>query len=309
MAAKESKLAVYAAIVGNFVIAVTKFVAAGMTGSSAMLSEGVHSLVDTGNGCLLLLGIHLSQRPPDREHPFGYGHDLYFWTLVVSILVFGLGGGISCYEGVMHVVHPHQIVDPLPNYIVLGVAAVFESISWAFAWRSFRTGMGEKGLMHTIRRSKDPTTFMVLCEDSAALLGLGVAALGVWLGVTFDSPYYDAAASMVIGLLLAGVALLLIRESRGLLIGESASPRTVAGIRAVAAADPAVQRPLRLLTMHLAPEEILVALDLQFRPELSSPEIAAATQRIESAILREHPHVRHIFVESRNGDGQEPAAR
>ena len=303
MAAKESRFSVYAAIAGNFAIAVTKFVAAAITGSSAMLSEGVHSLVDTGNGCLLLLGIHLSQRPPDREHPFGYGHDLYFWTLVVSILVFGLGGGVSCYEGILHIAHPHEIVDPLTNYIVLGIAAVFEGTSWVFAWRSFRTAKGEAGLMHTIRRSKDPTTFMVLCEDSAALLGLAVAALGVWLGVSFESPYCDAAASIVIGLLLAGVALLLIAESRGLLIGESASPATVAGIRAVAAADPAVQRPLRLLTMHLAPEEILVALDLQFRPELSSTEIAAATQRIETAIHRQHPQVRHIFVEARDGDG------
>jgi cation diffusion facilitator family transporter len=300
MPARESKVAVYAAIGGNLAIAVTKFTAAAITGSSAMLAEGVHSLVDTGNGGLLLLGIRLSRRPPDEQHPLGYGHDLYFWTLLVAVLVFGLGGGVSVYEGILHCITPHAIGHPLANYIVLAIAAVFEGISWAFAWRAFRKTRGPHGLLTTIQRSKDPTTFMVLCEDSAALLGLLIAALGVWLGSALGKPWIDASASIAIGLLLAAVALLLIHESRHLLIGESARSAVVQGIHQIACADEAVVNVREPLTLQLAPEEILVALDVQFRPELSADEVAAATARIEHAIRERHPQVRHIFVESRS---------
>jgi cation diffusion facilitator family transporter len=290
---------VYAAIAGNLAIAVTKFAAAAITGSSGMLSEGVHSLVDTGNGGLLLLGMRLSRRPPDAQHPFGYGHDLYFWTLLVAVLVFGLGGGVSFYEGVLHCISPHHIGHPVANYIVLGIAFVFEGISWAFAWRAFRTTRGPHGLLATIQRSKDPTTFMVLCEDSAALLGLVVAALGIWLSTALGSPYFDAAASIAIGLLLAAVALLLIHESRHLLIGESARGAVVDSIHDIAAGDEALVDVQPPLTLQLAPDEILVALDVQFRPELKAGEIAAATARIEAAIRTQHPKARHIFVEAR----------
>jgi len=307
MPAPESKTAVYAAIAGNLAIAVTKFTAVAITGSSAMLSEGVHSLVDTGNGGLLLLGMRLSRRPPDAHHPFGYGHDLYFWTLLVAVLVFGLGGGISFYEGVFHCRSPRPIEHPVANYIVLGIAGVFEGISWAFAWRAFRATQGAHGLLATIQRSKDPTTFMVLCEDSAALLGLVLAALGVWLSTATGEPLFDAAASIGIGLLLAAVALLLIHESRHLLIGESARGAVVRSIHDIAAGDEAVLDVQPPLTLQLAPDEILVALDVEFRPELKAEEVAAATARVEAAIRAQHPKARYIFVESRAAREPAPA--
>lgn len=308
--AAESKAAVYAAIAGNFAIAVTKSVAAALTGSSAMLSEAIHSLVDTGNGGLILVGIRSSRRPADPEHPFGYGHDLYFWSLIVAILIFGLGGGISVYEGILHILHPHPLESALPNYIVLGVAMVFEGISWAFALRSFQRSRRQRGWLEHIRRSKDPTTFMVLCEDSAALLGLVFAALGVGLGQLLEQPFWDGAASIAIGVLLALVALLLIRESRGLLIGESAGPGMVDSICRLAAADPAVQQARRPLTLHFGPDEVLVVLDLQFRPQQSAAEVAAALGRIEAAIRARHRQVRHVFLdigEQRQRPWQTPA--
>src|SRR6266478_7681458 len=201
----ESRTAIFAAIAGNLAIAATKLVAAFFTGSSAMLSEGIHSLVDTGNGGLLLLGFRKSRKPPDANHPFGHGKELYFWSLVVAILIFALGGGMSVYEGATHLTHPHAY-DPTWNYIVLGFALVFEGFSFYFAYKAFRSEMGRAGILATIRASKDPTTFTVLFEDTAALLGLIVAFLGIYLGHLLNNPYLDGVASIIIGVILAAVA-------------------------------------------------------------------------------------------------------
>lgn len=264
-----------------------------------MLSEGIHSVVDTGNGALLLLGIRLSQRPADDEHPFGYGLDLYFWTLIVAVLIFGIGGGVSFYEGIQHVMHPGELQDPTANYIVLGLAIVFEGAAWWLALKGFLQAKNQDhGVWQAIRHSKDPTTFAVLFEDSAAMLGLVVAFLGIYFGHLFEMPVLDGVASIVIGLILMGVALLLIRETRGLLIGESADPATEANVREIATADPAVQRVRKPLTLHFGPETILLALDVHFHDELSADDVEIAIDRLEATIRAQHPQIKHIFLEA-----------
>ena len=245
----KSKVAIYGAIAANVAIAVTKFVVAGITGSSAMLSEGIHSAVDTLNGVLLLVGLKLSQRPATPEHPFGHGKELYFWSLIVAVLIFGVGGGLSFYEGVQHVQHPEPMRDPMWNYVVLGVAAVFEGSSFAVALRQFLKQTGNTPFWEALHRSKDPTTYTVLAEDAAALIGLLVAALGIALSQRFDKPELDGAASLIIGLLLAGVAVALIWESRSLLIGEGIRPETARAIRGIALQQPKVRDVGRVLSM------------------------------------------------------------
>jgi cation diffusion facilitator family transporter len=298
MGSSSSRLVILAAIAANLGVAAIKFVAAAFSGSSAMLSEGIHSLVDTGNGLLLLLGLRLSQRPPDEEHPFGHGLELYFWTLIVAILIFAVGGGMSIYHGVLHLLDPSLPRDPTWNYVVLGAATLFEGAAWFVALKGFLTVKGRWGFWQAIHRSKDPTTFMVLVEDSAALLGLLVAFLSLLLGQLLGNPYLDGVASILIGLILAVVAGVLAYESRGLLIGESASPETVASIRALAEADSAVERVRRPLTMHFGPDQILLNLDVQFKSGLSAAEVEAAVDRLEEAIRRKHPQVKRIFLEA-----------
>ena len=260
----KSKIAIYGAIAANVAIAVTKFVVAGITGSSAMLSEGIHSAVDTFNGVLLLVGLKLSQRPATPEHPFGHGKELYFWSLIVAVLIFGLGGGLSFYEGVLHVQHPAPLQDPMWNYVVLGAAAVFEGSSFIIALRQFLGQAGDTPFWEALHRSKDPTTYTVLAEDAAALVGLVVAALGIALSHRFEKPELDGAASLIIGLLLAGVAVALIRESRGLLIGEGIRPETARAIRSIALAQPKVRDVGRVLSMYIGPDDVLVTMDLDF---------------------------------------------
>src|SRR5882724_12186722 len=233
----ESTAAIVAAIIGNMAIALIKFVAAAFTASSAMLSEAIHSLVDTGNGGLMLLGVHKSREPPDDEHPFGHGRELYFWTLIVAILVFAVGGGMSVYEGITHLSEPTLPGNPAWNYAVLGLAVVFEGTSWFFGWKAFTAEKGSKGILETIHDTKDPTSFSVLLEDSAALLGLIIAFLGIFLGRQLGLPYLDGAASIVIGLLLCMVAVLMVYESKGLLIGEGLDHETLNSVRAVVEAD------------------------------------------------------------------------
>jgi cation diffusion facilitator family transporter len=295
----ESRTAIFAAIAGNLAIAATKFVAAFFTGSSAMLSEGIHSLVDTGNGWLMLLGFRQSQKPPDADHPFGHGKELYFWSLVVAILIFALGGGMSVYEGVTHLSHP-QVHHSILNYLVLGFAIVFESLSFYFAYRAFRTEMSGQGVFETIRSSKDPTTFTVLFEDTAALLGLLVAFVGIFLGHWLNNPYLDGVASIVIGLILAVVAGFLAYESKGLLIGEGVDPAVLASIRSIAAADPAVAEVRKSLTMHFSPDDVLLTLDLGFKKHLTAEKIAAAVNRLEKQIRDQHPEIKHIFIEAKS---------
>ncbi len=224
-------------------------VVAGITGSSAMLSEGIHSAVDSFNGVLLLVGIRLSQRPATPEHPFGHGKELYFWSLIVAVLIFGLGGGVSFYEGVQHIRHPQPLRDPTWNYVVLAAATLFESISFAIALRQFRKQAGGTPFWQAIDRSNDPTTYTVLAEDAAALAGLAIATLGIVLGHGLDMPELDGAASLLIGLLLAVVASLLTRQSRGLLIGEGIDPQRACAIRSIALAQSAVRDAGRVLSM------------------------------------------------------------
>lgn len=296
--ASGSRKAIYAAIVGNLAIAISKFAAAYFSGSYAMISEGIHSLVDTGNGGLLLLGIRLSQRPPDMTHPFGHGKEIYFWSLVVAMLIFAGGGCISMYEGILHLIHPTPLADPTWNYVVLTLAVIFEGYALMVAYQAFRAVSGQRGLWAEIRASKDPTTFTVLFEDTAALLGLVAAALGIYLGHLLNNPYFDGAASVIIGLVLGMVALLLGYESKGLLVGEGADAPTLNRIRAVAEADVAIQRVDRPLTMYFGPDTVLLALDVEFRPNLPLTEITAAVDRIESAVRREYPVVKHIYIEA-----------
>ena len=300
MSSDSGKKTIFAAIGANLAIAITKFIAATITGSSAMLSEGIHSVVDTANELLLLLGIRLSQKPPDENHPFGHGQELYFWTLIVAILIFSVGGGMSIYEGISHLLHPSPLEDPLWNYVVLGFAIVFESFSWTVAFKEFLPQKGEQNIWQAVRTSKDPTIFTVLFEDSAALLGLFVAFCGVFFGHIFNNPYLDGTASILIGIILAIVAVILAYESRGLLVGESANKAIVASIRQIAVSDPAVEGVMRVLTMHLGPHEVLLNLEIQFHKNLSAEEIASAVERIEQTICTKQPDIKQIFIEAKS---------
>jgi cation diffusion facilitator family transporter len=294
----ESKIAIYGAVVANVAIAVTKFVVAGVTGSSAMLSEGIHSAVDTFNGVLLLVGLKLSQRPATPEHPFGHGKELYFWNLIVAVLIFGLGGGVSFYQGVQHVLHPNPIQEPMWNYVVLSVAGIFEAASFVIALRQFRKQAGDAPFWETVHRSKDPTTYTVLAEDSAAIIGLVIAALGIALSQRFDQPELDGAASLMIGLLLAGVAVALILESRGLLIGEGIRPETARAIRSIALGQPKVRDVGRVLSMYIGPDDVLVTMDLDFDDGTAATDAAAAVASVERQVRERYPMIKRLFIEA-----------
>jgi cation diffusion facilitator family transporter len=290
-----SKKAIYAALIANLVIATSKFAAAWFSGSSAMLSEGIHSIVDTGNSGLLLLGIRLSQKPADEEHPFGHGKELYFWTFVVAVTVFAVGAGMSLYEGINHLLRPRPIQNLTWNYVVLAASVVLEGTSWVLAVRMFAGVKGRKGVWQTIRGSKDPTTFAVLLEDSAALAGLVVAFLGIAVGQALGRPVLDAVASLVIAGLLASVSVVLARESMGLLVGESASGKLVASVRALAARDGSVERVGRIQSVHFGPDAVLVNLEVTFHADLALADLRAAVERIEASIRRAHSEVQWVF--------------
>ena len=296
--AAGSKKVIVAALVGNALIAVTKFVASSITGSSAMLSEAIHSLVDTGNQGLLLYGLRRSSRPADQAHPFGYGKELYFWAFVVAILIFAVGAGVSLYEGIEKILHPHPVTDPHINYIVLGLALVFESVAWWIAFKEFRQIKGERGYFAAVRRAKDPTVVTVLFEDSAAMLGLIIAFLGIWLGQVLEMPVLDGVASALIGVILALTAMILAYECKGLLIGEAANPEVVASIRAMASALPGIERINELLTMHFGPQAVLVTISVDFADRLGAAEVEEAISTLESRIKGEHPEVSRVFVEA-----------
>ncbi|HEX8387185.1 MAG TPA: cation diffusion facilitator family transporter [Rubricoccaceae bacterium] len=298
MSSSEKPVALYGAIAANTAIAATKFAAAAFTGSSAMLSEGIHSVVDTGNQLLLLLGLKRSRRPADRDHPFGHGKELYFWSLIVAVVLFGVGGGMSLYEGITHIQHPSALEDPTWNYVTLAAAFVFEALSWGLALRELRKTLPGVGVWRAIRTSKDPAIFIVLVEDTAALAGLVLAAVGIWLGHFFNDPLWDGLASIAIGVVLAGVAVFLVYESRGLLVGEAADEATVLDIERIAAADPAVVRAGRPLTMHLGTADVLVNLDVEFRADVPASEVAASAARIEAAIRAAHPEVQRVYLEA-----------
>ncbi len=295
----DSKIAVYGAIAANVAIAATKFVVAAITGSSAMFSEGIHSAVDTGNGVLLLIGNRLSEREATPEHPFGHGKELYFWGLIVAVLVFGLGGGLSMFEGLQRIVEPQAMRDPAWNYVVLAAAAAFEGTSFAIALQAFWREKGSRPFWEALHASKDPTTYTVLAEDSAALAGLGIAAIGIYVSHRYDMPKADGAASVAIGLVLAGVAVLLIREARGLLIGEGIRPDTAAAIRELVGRHELVRHVGRLLSMYIGPDEVLLTLDVEFDPAAPAADIAAAVADIEKDIRHRYNKITRIYIEAR----------
>lgn len=295
----ESKTAVYGAIAANVAIAITKFVVAGVTGSSAMLSEAVHSTVDTFNGVLLLVGLHRSQRPASRDHPFGHGKELYFWSLIVAVLIFGLGGGISIFEGVQHMRSPEALTDPFWNYVVLGFAAVFEGASFLVALKQFKSETAGRPFWRSLHASKDPSTYTVLAEDGAALLGLAMAGAGVYASHALGRPELDGAASIAIGVLLAGVAVLLIRESHGLLIGEGIRRETADAIVALAQTHEHVVQAQMPLSMYIGRNEVLLAMDVQFDAVASADQVARTVESLEQAVRKRYPVIKRIYIEAR----------
>jgi cation diffusion facilitator family transporter len=310
--ARESRTVVIAAILANVAIAIVKFLAALNTRSSSMISEGVHSLVDSGNEALLLVGLGRAAKKPDKMHPFGYGKELYFWSFVVAILIFSLGGGVSIYEGIVHILNPEPLRNAKWNYVVLGCAFLFEGTSFLVALREFRRRKkSSHGLMKGIQASKDPSVFTVLVEDAAALMGLSLAFLGVFFSHWLGAPKLDGVASLAIGALLVTVALLLANESRNLLIGESLKPEAVESIREILCATPGVEDYSELLSMHLGPREVLLNLRLRFRPGQSRQEVNRAIQQVEEKIRSRHPEVSRIFFASdsfHNGEVLEEGA-
>lgn len=300
MARQSSRIAVHAALSGNLLIAATKFTAALMTGSSAMLSEAFHSTVDSANQLLLLYGMHRAATKPDALHPYGYGKELYFWTFVVAVLFFALGSGVSIYEGVRHLRHPHPLAHVFENYIVLGIAFVFEASSWAIAMRELGRRRTQKSLIREVHRSKDPSLLAVVFEDSAALIGLVIAAAGITLAWVLDAPQYDAWASIGIGAVLAVVASWLAYESKNLLVGESMAPGKLDEIRRIVGDDPRVVRLVDALTMHLGPEDVLLNLDVEFADRLSTDQVEDTIVNLEARIRERFPEVRRIFIEAKS---------
>jgi cation diffusion facilitator family transporter len=309
VAGASSRKVIYAAFVGNFLIAATKFAAAAVTGSSAMLSEAIHSVVDTGNQVLLLHGLRRSTRPADKAHPFGYGKEVYFWTFIVAILVFAVGSGLSVFEGIARIRDPQPLADPQWNYVVLAIAMVFEAGSWWVAFSEFRKAKGKQDILTALRSSKDPIMFTVLFEDSAALLGLIVAFLGIALSEAFGLPILDGLAALVIGVILAVTAAFLAYESKGLLIGEATHPEVIAAIERFLDSDPRILRTNEILSMHLAPEDVLLNLSLDFADGLTSGQVEAAISEFEERIKTAHPAVKRVFIEAQSWRGHRESQR
>jgi cation diffusion facilitator family transporter len=295
-AQRESTIVIVAALLANLGIAIAKFIAAGITGSSAMLTEGVHSVVDSFNQVLLLWGQHRAKRPADKIHPFGYARELYFWSFVVAILIFGVGAVVSIYEGWLHFVEPEPLFDPTINYIVLAVAFALEGTSWVIAMRAFARTKGPESWWQAVRRSKDPSGFIVLFEDSAALVGLIVAGIGVWASHQFDDGRIDGIASIVIGGVLGVVAMLLAREAKGLLIGERADPAVVERIRAIVAASPGVTSVNHVRTIHTGPESVFAAISADFADDLTMGDAETLIEAIETQLKAAEPTLVSIYI-------------
>jgi cation diffusion facilitator family transporter len=294
---KSSKAFIYIALLADLGIAVTKFIAAAFTGSSAMISEGIHSVIDSVNQVLLLFGIRLSKKKPDSKRPFGYGRELYFWSFIVSLLMFSIGGCISFYEGIIRLKRPDISGNQTWNYSVLAVAFVFTIISLIASLRKFNTERGEFAFWEAIRESKDPSLFTVLLGEIGDAAGLIIAFLGVFLGHVFHNPYYDGIASMVIGVFLILISLLLVRESRSLLMGETPSRKTLRKIIEIAEADPSIIKVKKHYSVYLAPEEIVLQLIASFKNDLTTEEITDAIKRISRTIKRQYPRFKQIFIE------------
>ncbi len=296
----SSKTVIYAALVGNGLICVTKFAAGTYTGSSAMISEAIHSLVDTGNQGLLLLGIARSKRPANESHPFGYGMELYFWAFVVAILIFGLGSGISFYEGITKISDPHHITNFTINYIVLAAAMVFEGVAWTIAYREFNRIRGNRTIFQEVRRSKDPTVFTVLFEDTAAMLGLVTAFVGLLAVQHLHWAWADAAASIAIGVILAVTAIGLAWETKSLLTGEAARASTVDAIRDIVRKAPSVESVNELRTVHFGPHNILANLSVHFEDAADKDDIEETVTMLEARIKERFPAITDVFIEAQS---------
>ncbi len=301
MSASGSKKVIIAALIGNTAIAITKFIAASITGSSAMLSEGIHSLVDTGNQGLLLFGMKQAQKPPDEAFPFGHGKEIYFWSFVVAILIFSVGAGVSLYEGIHHMIHPEPIESPYINYIVLGLAIVFEGGALLFALKEFNRSRGKLGYIEAVQRGKDPSLFVVLFEDSAAMLGLVVAMVGIFLAQLTGLAWFDGLASVIIGLILGGTAWWLAYETKGLLIGEAANQKVIQGIRSLTSEIPHIGQVNEVLTMHMGPDFVLVNISADFNDNVQAGEIEKAIAQLDIKIKEQFPEVKRVFVEAEAG--------
>jgi cation diffusion facilitator family transporter len=307
--ASGSKTVIYAALVGNLLIAVTKFIAAAFTGSAAMMAEGIHSTVDTGNQGLLLYGMKRAKRPPDERFPFGYGKEIYFWSFMVAVLIFAVGSGISIYEGVNRLLHPHPVESPMINYIVLGLAMLFEGVAWYIAAKEFNRAKGKWGVFEAVRRGKDPGKFLVLFEDSAAMLGLVVAFAALLAGQLTGIEIFDGIASICIGIILAITAVWLAIETKGLLIGEAANRHVVRDIREVVSTHEDVAKVNEVLTMHVGPNFILVNISVRFAPGLSGDQIQTEIERLDRDIKARCDNVKRIFIEAERQADSSAAAR
>jgi len=299
----KDDIVLYGALAANLGIAVAKFVAAGITGSSSMLTEGVHSVVDSGNQVLLLYGQRKAKRPADEAHPFGYGRELYFWAFVVAILIFAIGAGVSIYEGWRHIRSPEPLASPTIAYVVLALSFALEGTSWTIAVREFAKAKGDTGWWTAIHRSKDPAGFIVLFEDSAALAGLVIAGIGIWASHAFDDPRIDGVASIAIGLILGLVAVLLARESKGLLIGERADPAVVATIRRIVGAYPSIVSVNHVRTIHTAPDSIFAAISAEFDATMTMDQGETMIETIETELRAAVPILSSIYIRpERRGD-------
>ena len=296
--ASGSKKVILAALIGNLLIALTKFSAFVFTASSAMLSESVHSFVDTGNQVLLLYGLRRAKKPADENFPFGHGKEIYFWSFVVAILIFSLGAGVSIYKGVHHLIHPVPIQSPYINYGVLALSLIFEGAAWFFAFKEFTRVKGKWNYVQAVKRSKDPSIFLVLFEDSAAMIGLAVAFIGIFLSHVTGIPYFDGIAAVLIGLILAGTAIWLAYETKGLLIGESANKEIVRDIREIALAFKSVENVNEILTLHMGPDFILLNLSVDFADNLAAGDIETIVAEMDSKIKQSDPRIKRVFVEA-----------
>lgn len=301
MASASSKKVIFAALVGNGLIALTKFIAFGLTRSSAMLSEGVHSVVDTGNQVLLLYGLRRAALPADEHFPFGHGKEVYFWSFIVAILIFAVGAGVSIYKGVHHLLHPVPIENPYLNYIVLALAMLFEGAAWYFALTEFTKAKGKWGYLKAVQRGKDPALFVVLFEDSAAMLGLIVALIGIFLSQITGNPIYDGIAAVIIGLILAATAAWLAYETKSLLIGESANPEVIRGVRRISESYPNIRHVNEILTLHMGPDFILLNLSVDFDNTVPAGEVEKSIARLNQEIKQGFPRIKRVFVEAETG--------
>jgi cation diffusion facilitator family transporter len=295
--ASSRKLVIYAALAGNALIAIMKFIAAFMTGSSVMFSEGIHSVVDTGNQMLLLYGLKQAKKPADDRFPFGHGKEIYFWSFVVAIMIFAVGAGISIYEGIHRLLNPAPLENIMVNYIVLTLAMIFEGGAWFFALKEFKQAKGKWGYIEAVQRGKDPSIFVVLFEDSAAMLGLLVALLATILTQVTGNLYFDGIASILIGFILAGTALWLAFETKSLLIGESANIHVVNGIKKITRTYDKIEHVNEVLTIHMGPEFILVNISVEFRDEATATEIEDTVSQLDAEIKNEYENVKRIFIE------------